>query len=229
MKSSDSTTKLNEVYSRLFTRFGPQHWWPQTDGAFEIIVGAILTQNTSWTNVEKAMANLRHADLLTPDALNGAMEKRLATLIRPSGCFNLKAKKLKAFTRFLFEKHHGKLAHLFKQDLAILRDELLAVYGIGPETADSIILYAAEKPIFVVDAYTRRIFARLELVREDVTYDETQHLFMEKLPHHTAMFNEYHALVVALGKDICKKNKPRCDVCPLIKICHMGNNAESVT
>ena len=214
--------KLTEIYVRLLTRFGPQHWWPQSDGAFEVIVGAILTQNTSWTNVEKAMANLRRAKLLTPDALNRTMEKRLATLIRPSGYFNLKAKKLKAFVRFLFEKHQGKLSHLFQQDLATLREELLAVYGIGPETADSIILYAAEKPIFVVDAYTRRILARVGLVTDDATYAETQQLFMEHLPHDEPRFNEYHALIVALGKDICKKSKPRCGDCPLIELCHIG-------
>jgi endonuclease-3 related protein len=212
-------TQLRDIYAYLFARFGPQHWWPQSDGAFEIIIGAILTQNTAWTNVEKAMTNLRRARLLTPDALNRVTEKRLASLIRPSGYFNLKAKKLKAFARFLFDKHHGKLSHLFKQDTAQLRDELLAVYGIGPETADSITLYAARHPIFVVDAYTRRIFARLGLARDDVTYDEMQELFMRHLPHDEPMFNEYHALIVALGKDICKKTKPKCSECPLMKIC----------
>jgi len=215
-------TQLDDIYTRLFARFGPQHWWPQSDGAFEIIVGAILTQNTAWTNVEKAMANLRRARLLVPAALNRATEKKLASLIRPSGYFNLKAKKLKAFARFLFDEHHGKLSHLFKQKTVQLREELLAVYGIGPETADSIILYAAHQPIFVVDAYTRRIFARLGLVSEDATYDEAQELFMRHLPHDELIFNEYHALIVALGKHICRKTKPMCGECPLVEICPTG-------
>ena len=215
-------TKLDDIYARLYARFGPQHWWPQSDGNFEIIVGAILTQNTAWTNVEKAMANLRRARLLTPDALNHVTEKKLASLIRPSGYFNLKAKRLKAFARFLFDKHHGKLAHLFKQDTVRLREELLAVYGIGPETADSIILYAAHQPIFVVDAYTRRIFARLVLARDDVTYDAMQRLFMDNLEHDESMFNEYHALIVALGKNICKKTEPKCGECPLVEVCETG-------
>lgn len=215
-------TQLRDIYARLFARFGPQHWWPQSDGDFEVIAGAILTQNTSWTNVEKAMANLKRARLLTPDALNRVTEKRLASSIRPSGYFNLKAKKLKAFARFLFDKHHGKLSHLFKLETAPLREELLAVYGIGPETADSILLYAAHQPVFVVDAYTRRIFARLGLARDDVTYDEMQELFMRHLSHDEPMFNEYHALIVALGKDICRKTKPRCGECPLVGVCKTG-------
>lgn len=227
MVRDNVAAQLIDIYARLFAHIGPQHWWPQSDGAFEVIVGAILTQNTSWTNVEKALTNLKRAKLLTPEALNRVTEKRLAALIRPSGYFNLKAKKLKAFVRFLFDQHQGSLSHLFKQADAALREELLAVYGIGPETADSIILYAAGKPIFVVDAYTRRIFTRLGLVREDVTYDETQRLFVEHLPHDEQMFNEYHALIVALGKDICKKIRPQCYVCPLIEICHTGATADS--
>ena len=221
--------QLRDLYARLFARFGPQYWWPQSDGDFEIIIGAILTQNTAWTNVEKAMTNLKRARLLSPDALNRVTEKRLALSIRPSGYFNLKAKKLKAFARFLFDKHHGKLSHLFKQDTAQLREELLAVYGIGPETADSIILYAAHQPVFVVDAYTRRIFARLGLVSDEVTYDEMQRLFMRHLPHDEPMFNEYHALIVALGKDICRKTKPKCSECPLVEVCEMGQRLKRKT
>lgn len=219
----DTATRLIEIYHRLYAYFGPQHWWPHSrGGAFEIIVGAILTQNTAWTNVEKALANLRRARLLTPAALYHTPTARLARLIRPSGYFNLKAKKLKAFTRFLFTEHRGRLAHLFALDSARLREELLAVYGIGPETADSIMLYAARQPIFVVDAYTRRVFVRLGLARAEASYDELQALFMRNLPHAEPMFNEYHALIVALGKYVCQKRTPRCGECPLREICLTG-------
>ncbi len=154
-------------------------------------------------------------------------EQRLAGLIRPSGYYHLKAKKLKAFTRFLFEKHHGRLSHLFRQDTGALRDELLAVYGIGPETADSIILYAAKQPVFVVDAYTRRIAARLGLAHAEASYDELQQLFMEHLPRAEPLFNEYHALLVALGKNYCIKSAPRCGACPLREICQTGSRPSS--
>ena len=213
--------QLRGIYRRLLARFGAQQWWPaETD--FEIVVGAILTQNTAWTNVEKAIANLRRARLLTPGAMHRVSTARLARLIRPSGYFNLKAKKLKAFTRFLFVQHRGKLSHLFKQDVAALREELLGVYGIGPETADSIILYAARQPIFVVDAYTRRVFARLGLASENATYAELQDVFMAHLPHDERMFNEYHALIVALGKYVCRKREPKCGECPLLEVCVTG-------
>jgi endonuclease III related protein len=212
--------QVEEIYRRLYAYFGPQHWWPHSaGGAFEIIVGAILTQNTAWTNVEKALANLRRARLLNPTALHHTPKARLARLIRPSGYFNLKARKLKAFVRFLFAEQRGRLAYLFALDVVRLREALLAVYGIGPETADSIILYAARQPIFVVDAYTRRIFERLGLVQAVVSYDELQALFMQNLPHAEPLFNEYHALIVALGKRICRKRVPRCAACPLRDIC----------
>ena len=221
----DTATRLTEVYDRLYACFGAQHWWPHSaGGAFEIVVGAILTQNTAWTNVEKALANLRRACLLTPAALYRAPTARLARLIRPSGYFNLKAKKLKAFTRFLFTEHRGKLTHLLARNTERLRAELLSVYGIGAETADSIILYAAHQPVFVVDAYTRRIFARLGLARADASYDELQSLIMQNLPRVASRFNEYHALIVALGKNTCKKRAPRCEECPLRVLCPAGMN-----
>ncbi len=223
---NDLTVRLQDIYQRLYARFGPQHWWPQRDGAFEIIVGAVLTQNTAWTNVEKAMVNLRRARLLTPTALRRVPTARLARLIRPAGYFNLKAKKLKAFARFLFATHRGSLARLFRLDMATLRAQLLAVYGVGPETADSIILYAAQQPIFVVDAYTRRVFARLGVARDDAAYDEWQRLFMENLPHRERLFNEYHALIVALGKNICQKRAPRCAECPLGDLCPTSCGSE---
>lgn len=229
MTARDDTARLNEIYRRLYAHFGPQHWWPHASGgAFEIVVGAILTQNTAWTNVEQALANLHRARLLTPAALHRAPVARLARLIRPSGYFNLKAKKLKAFTRFVFAEHRGRLAHLFALDTPRLREELLTVYGIGPETADSIILYAAHQPIFVVDAYTRRIFARLGLTRADASYDELQSWFMKHLPRDERMFNEYHALIVALGKNICRKRAPRCGECPLRGICPLGGGKKAL-
>jgi endonuclease III related protein len=211
--------RLEKIFDLLFAHFGAQHWWPHHDGDFEIIVGAILTQNTAWTNVEKAMANLRREHLLTPIRLHETALEQLAQLIRPSGYFNLKARKLHAFTEFLFSQHRGKLSHLFALDLSELREQLLDVYGIGPETADSIILYAAHKPIFVVDAYTRRVFARLGIVSDKATYAELQKLFMENLVHDEHRFNEYHALIVALGKNMCTKSNPRCVQCPLRSIC----------
>ncbi len=213
--------RLRDIYARLYDHFGPQRWWPG-NGAFEVIVGAILTQNTAWTNVEKALANLKRAGLLHPARLQRARVQTVARLVRPSGYFNLKAKKLKAFARFLFDAHRGKLSHLFTLDTAALRKELLAGYGIGPETADSIILYAAQQPIFVVDAYTRRIAARLGLSRDDASYEELQHLFMTHLPRDVRLFNEYHALLVTLGKNVCKKRAPRCQTCPLQEICPTG-------
>lgn len=226
IQSATMETQLYEIYNRLLARFGPQHWWSHRAGAFEIVVGAILTQNTAWTNVDQALANLRRARWLSPQALQRMPEKKLAALIRPSGYFNLKAKRLKAFARFLFAEHHGTLAHLFDQDTARLREELLNVDGSGPETADAIILYAAHQPIFVVDACTRRIFARLGLVNADVTYAALQALFMRRLPHDAPMFNEYHALIVALGKDVCKKSQPRCEDCPLEEMCETGRNVK---
>ncbi len=214
-------TQLRDIYRRLYDHFGPQHWWPG-DGAFQVIVGAILTQNTAWTNVEKAIANLNRARLLNQRRMHTTAKARLANLVRPSGYYNLKAAKLKAFTRYLFAEHRGSLAHLLRLETPRLREELLGVYGIGPETADSIILYAARQPIFVVDAYTRRICARLGLSRTDASYEDLQRLFMDALPPDEPFFNEYHALLVALGKNYCTKRRPRCTDCPLRTICPTG-------
>jgi endonuclease III related protein len=211
-------TKFETIYARLFARFGPQHWWPG-ESPWEVMVGAILTQNTSWRNVEKALANLRRAGRLEPAQMRRTRQATLARLIRPSGYFNLKARKLKALVEFLFERCGGDPARLVGSDIAAGRAELLKVYGIGPETADSILLYAADQPIFVIDAYTRRISARLGLAREDASYDELQRLFMEHLPADARYFNEYHALLVMLGKTICTKRAPRCGQCPLEDIC----------
>ena len=220
--------QLRDIYDRLYAHFGAQHWWP-SDSDFEIIIGAILTQNTAWTNVEQAIANLKRARLLTPTVMKRVTIARLAKLIKPSGYFNLKAKKLKAFVHFLFDQHRGRLAHLFQLDPQTLRAQLLTVYGIGPETGDSIMLYAARQPVFVIDAYTRRIFARLGLARDDATYDELQSMFMAHLPRDAQLFNEYHALIVVLGKDVCKKRAPHCARCPLIDICATGQKRRATS
>ncbi len=204
---------LLRVYGRLYKTYGPQHWWPG-DTPFEVIVGAILTQNTNWGNVEKAIANLKAEGILSPKGLRNVNHNHLAMLIRPSGYFNIKAGRLKHFIDYLFKRHGGSLKKMFSLDLKALRHELLEVKGIGPETADSILLYAGGYPIFVVDAYTVRIFNRLGLLSEDVTYHEVQEIFMDSLPHDVKMFNEYHALIVRLAKDCCRP-KPKCEGCSL--------------
>ena len=204
---------LMEIYSRLRGEFGPQNWWP-ADTGFEIIIGAILTQNTAWPNVERAIENLKKEKVLTPQRLYGLDTKKLRQLIRPSGYYNVKAKRIKAFLKFLFENYSGSLKNMLREGLQDLRRKLLEVNGIGPETADSILLYAAGKPIFVVDAYTKRIFSRHGLVSPDSKYEDVQRFFMGNLPLDAALFNEYHALIVELGKNICK-TKPKCEICPI--------------
>ncbi|HUV52744.1 MAG TPA: endonuclease III domain-containing protein [Dehalococcoidia bacterium] len=209
--------RLNEIYQVLFARYGSQHWWPG-DTPFEIIVGAILTQSAAWGNVEKAIANLKKAEALNPVSLRKLELSKIAELIYPSGYYNAKALKLKAFVEYLGAVHQDSLESLFSLDISTLRNELLNIHGIGPETADSIILYAAHKPIFVIDAYTRRITSRLGLnpARED--YSSYQALFMENLPADEKLFNEYHALFVRHGKEVCKKT-PICRNCCLSKLC----------
>jgi len=206
--------RLLDIYERLFAAYGPQGWWPG-DSPFEVIVGAILTQNTAWTNVEKAMANLRAAHVLTPAGLLELTAEEIAPLIRPAGYFNAKARKLRAFVEFLAQGHGGDLNSLWAMETAPLRETLLGIHGVGPETADSILLYAAGRPAFVVDAYTRRVFSRLGLVSDTVGYRDLQALFVEHLPPDVPLFNEYHALVVRHGKECCRKRQPTCDVCPL--------------
>ncbi len=213
MRRADTKKVLKEIYNRLYGFFGPQHWWP-ADTAFEVIVGAILTQNTSWANVKKAIDNLKKQNLLKPSAIKKINTKKLAELIRPSGYYNQKAKKLKNFIFFLFRNYQGNLSKMFKQEVFALREKLLSVNGIGPETADSILLYAAGKPVFVVDAYTKRILSRHKLIGDKFNYPEVQEIFMKSLEPDPKLFNEYHALIVKLGKDICK-TKPNCISCPL--------------
>lgn len=206
--------KLLEIYNTLYDRFGPQHWWPG-DTPFEVMVGAVLTQNTNWGNVSKAIDNLKNGNILSFEALAALYVEELAAYIRPAGYYNLKASRLQNLLRFIEERHQGRLADFFEQDTAALRRQLLSVKGVGPETADSIILYAAGKPVFVVDAYTYRIMNRHGLAAEDDGYDELQDIFVSSLPEDAALFNEYHALLVRLGKDYCKKNRPLCSGCPL--------------
>lgn len=208
-----SQLQLNEIFQALSAHFGPQHWWPG-ETPFEIMVGAVLTQNTNWTNVEKAIDNLKRENLLSLEAVSALPIELLAEKIRPSGYYNLKAKRLINLLSAISQTY-GDLESLFAEDLNSLREFLLSVKGIGLETADSIILYAAQKPIFVIDAYTYRILSRHNLVGEETDYYEMQALFMDSLPHETDLFNEYHALIVMCGKHYCKKTKPLCDSCPL--------------
>jgi len=201
------------LYRHLFRHFGPQHWWPARS-RFEVIVGAILTQNTAWTNVERAIARMRTERMLHPGRIDAAPRGTLARLIRSSGYYNMKAKRLKQFAGFLLTRYGGSLRRMFQTELPKLREELLAISGIGEETADSILLYAGDRPIFVVDAYTRRVLERHDLIPDGARYREIQRLFMDHLPADAALFNEYHALLVAVGKTYCR-NTPRCDACPL--------------
>ncbi len=204
---------LMDAYSRMFDYFGPRHWWPG-DSPLEVIIGAILTQNTAWANVEKAIKNIKSARALSIEKLYEIPDETLSEWIRPSGYFNIKTKRLKAMIRFIRDTYHGNLGEMAKTPLPILREQLLGVYGVGNETADSILLYALEKPIFVVDAYTHRIFSRHQVIDAKATYEEIQRLFMKNLPEDSQLYNEYHALIVETGKTFCRR-KPRCDQCPL--------------
>jgi endonuclease-3 related protein len=202
------------VYRQLFRAFGPQYWWPG-DTTFEIAVGAILTQNTNWTNVEKAIHNLKKNKALSAKAINKMPSPKLARLIRPAGYFNIKAKRLKSFITFLMNDYHGSMERMKREDMHSLRDKLLSIYGIGPETADSILLYALQKPFFVIDAYTKRVLSRHGIMPYEKSYDEFQQLFHASLKKDVKLFNEYHALFVKVGKTYCKIKKPLCEQCPL--------------
>jgi endonuclease-3 related protein len=217
-------TRLFDIFNRLDQAFGPQHWWP-ADSPFEVIVGAILTQNTNWSNVEKAIANLRAAHAIDIVSIDRMPPEELERLIRPSGFFRQKAQRLKHFTRFLSSDFAGSLGGLFALPDEQLRNLLLLQPGIGPETADSIILYAAGKASFVVDAYTQRILQRVGIEAENSSYEQTRNLFMENLPADVELFNQYHALIVRLAKECCRKRKPLCDRCPLLAVCHEGQTA----
>ena len=205
---------LSQYFDALFRAYGEQHWWPGQK-PFEIIVGAILVQNTNWTNAASAIANLRQAKLLTPSAIETLPQPKLARLIRSSGYFRQKARKLKAFVAFLRKEHRGSLAAMFRTPTAILRQQLLGVHGIGPETADSILLYAGNQPVFVVDAYTRRILQRHGLAAGKESYEEIRGLVEKSLPNDPQLFNEFHALIVRTGKLYCRSRAPLCSQCAL--------------
>ncbi|MGH7890373.1 MAG: endonuclease III domain-containing protein [Thermodesulfobacteriota bacterium] len=205
--------RIAGFYDALYKHYGSQGWWPAKT-ELECILGAMLTQNTAWKNVEKAMENLKREELISIDKLALIPVQHLASLIRPSGYFNQKAGKIKNFINFILENYSGKLEEMFEEDTQTLRDKLLGIKGIGPETADSILLYAGRKPVFVIDAYTYRILSRHGLIPEESSYGEMQELFMDSLSEDQKLFNEYHALLVRLGKEHCKKS-PLCDGCPL--------------
>ncbi len=204
---------LIKIYRTLYQTYGPRNWWPG-ETPFEVMVGAILTQNTSWRNVEKAIQKLKGKGVLNPQGIHHLRKSQLAPLIKSSGYYRIKADRLKGFIDFLFGEYDGHIKKMGKEKMEKMREELLGVKGIGPETADSILLYGLKKPIFVIDAYTRRILSRHGMITEKASYKEVQRLFMDHLPLDEKLFNEYHALLVHLGKTVCKKI-PRCDVCPI--------------
>jgi len=206
--------RIRNFYRDLFDRYGPQGWWPG-ESRIECILGAILTQNTSWQNVEKAIDNLKRDNLISIESLNLITTDELARLIRSSGYYNQKAVKIKTFIRFVVQEYSGSLEKMFAEPSSELRKKLLGIKGIGPETADSIMLYAGGIPVFVVDTYTYRILSRHGLVPENTSYHEIQELFMDSLEKDSETFNEYHALLVKLGKEHCKKSSPVCEGCPL--------------
>jgi len=209
----DVKHRLLLIYELLESHFGDLHWWPG-DSPFEIIVGAILTQNTAWRNVKIAIGSLKSKGLLSPHGILATEDDVLAALIRSAGYYNVKTRRLKSFVRYLNQEYGGNLDGMFSEDLRTLRKKLLAVKGIGEETADSILLYAGEKPIFVVDAYTRRILQRHDMLHAGDTYADIQRLFMNHLPRSVPIYNQYHALLVNAGKHFCGRT-PRCDGCPL--------------
>ena len=215
-----------EVYDRLLAHHGPQRWWPG-DGPFETIAGAILTQNTAWTNVEKALANLRAAGAMSWPAIRAMPEGELALLVRPSGYFNAKAHKLKTFATYMADHgdaldRRGDALDPTPRGAKELRAELLRIYGIGPETADDIVLYAAGLASFVIDAYTERIVDRLGIAPEARSYGAYQALFEDHLPADAPLYNEYHALLDAHAKAVCTKREPRCGTCVLLDLCPEG-------
>lgn len=219
LRNAPSATRITATLRRMFElalhALGPQRWWPG-DSPFEVCVGAVLTQNTNWSNVERAIRNLKAARVLSPRALHRMPAARLAALVRPAGYFNVKARRLKSFIAHVVNRLGGRVQSLSSQPLDRARADLLAVHGIGPETADSMLLYAAGHPTFVCDTYTRRILSRHGLCPPDAEYHAMQRLFHRALPERDApLYNEFHALIVAIGKDYCRPRNPRCDACPL--------------
>lgn len=224
MDNQSLSRALLDIHQRLMACYGPQHWWP-AQSPFEVIVGAILTQSAAWSNVEKAIANLKRDGALSAPALRQLPLADLARLVHPCGYYNVKALKLKSFARWLGNHYNDDLDKFFSNDIDSMRKQLLSIYGIGQETTDSIILYAANKPIFVIDAYTRRILSRIGITPESNNYAAYQRLFMDNLPADTRLFNEYHALLVCLAKNICRPH-PVCSQCPLKEICQLYLNSQ---
>lgn len=218
------TVSLQRVYAKLLDHFGPQRWWPG-ETPFEVIVGAVLTQNTNWKNVEKAIENLRQEGLLDPHALHNLPAAELAEVIRPAGYYRLKAGRLHNVVAYLVERYDGDLDRMFQQALDRLREELLAVKGVGPETADSILLYAGNLPTFVVDAYTYRLAVRHGWLEPEADYHQIKEFFESRLDEDATLFNEYHALIVSLGKQFCG-TRPKCEGCPLQSMLPAGGPCE---
>lgn len=206
--------RLQRAYEKMFAALGPQGWWPG-EGPFEVLVGAVLVQNTSWKNVERAIAKIRGADKMHPVKLYEQSIAELTELIRPAGYYNIKQKRLRNLLRLVVKEHGGSLDRMFAQPMELLREQLLAVNGVGPETADCILLYAGQMPSFVVDAYTNRILKRHGWLKGGETYAEVQKKFERALPRDVKLYNEYHALLVEVGKDYCRPRNPKCDLCPL--------------
>jgi endonuclease-3 related protein len=215
------TASLGEVYELMLGRYGPQHWWP-ADSWFEMMVGAVLTQSAAWTNVEKAIGNLKSADKLSAEAIRATPQDELAKLVYPSGYYNAKARKLKALVEYLGTTWADDIDAMTREDLVPLRSELLGVHGVGEETADDILLYALDKPVFVIDAYTRRLVDRLGLAPWEDRYSAYQALFMERLEPDAEMYGEYHALIVRHAKEVCRKKAPLCNGCVLQEVCPTG-------
>jgi endonuclease-3 related protein len=215
---------LTDLYDRLLQAYGHQNWWP-AKSPFEVVIGAILVQNTSWKNVEKAIGNLARGDLLSVAELHDLPQDELQELIRPAGYYRIKARRLRHLLDFLVDRYDGSLAAMFNTDLGTLRQELLGVHGVGPETADSILLYAGNLPTFVVDTYTHRVLARHGWIDFDAVYDEIKEHFEDTLPQDAALFNEFHALLVRVGHLHCRKT-PRCEGCPLAEMLPKGGPLE---
>ena len=226
-------TNTRYIFCKLKDTFGDQNWWPKdqkyhlthnTDPRFEVIVGAILTQNTSWSNVEKTLEKLKKSNVLDINIIANLDIDKIAKYIKSSGFFNQKAKRLQIISKYLKENYQSNLDLLFNRPTSLIRSELLSINGIGPETADSILLYAGEKPVFVVDAYTKRLCSRLPIDVE-LTYNEIQNFFEKTLKKYykqeelVKIYNEFHALIVVFAKNYCKK-KPKCLDCPLFDLCN---------
>jgi endonuclease-3 related protein len=218
MYATATGSTLQNIYVRLHAHYGPQQWWP-ADSLWEIMVGAVLTQNTAWRNVEYALANLKRANALAPARIRALRRDRLARLIRPAGFTSSKPQRLKTLAEFLRREYGDAAENMRNGVLDAQRKQLLALNGIGPETADAILLYVAEQPIFVIDAYTRRIVARVGLADAQTSYHALQEFFMAQLPRETALFQEFHALLDVHAKSLCTKRAPRCAQCPLRDIC----------